>query len=47
MKHQDEINKGELVRNIARVSDAGVDYALTNLKDTFYEIIKREKTGSG
>jgi L-arabinose isomerase len=45
MKHQDEINKGELVRNIARVSDAGVDYALTNLKDTFYEIIKREKTG--
>lgn len=45
MEHQNKINKGELVRNIARVSDSGTEYALTKLKDTFYEIIKKEKTG--
>ena len=45
MEHQEKINSGELVRNIARVSDAGVEYALAKLKDTFYEIIKQEKTG--
>ena len=45
MKHQYEINEGTLVKNIARVSDAGVEYALTNLKETFYKITKKEKTG--
>ena len=44
MDHLDKIKKGERLKNMAQMSNEGLDYAIKQTKDTYLEIAKN--TGS-
>jgi hypothetical protein len=40
MDHLDKIKKGERLKNMAQMSNEGLDYAIKQTKDTYLEIAK-------
>lgn len=46
MEHLYKIDKEKPLKNIARVNQAGAEYALEQLKTTFYLISRKEKTAA-